>query len=814
MVKRVAILICLLTCALPARAQRVNFTDEVRQLLNDANLLISEGKAARARGKSSEAKEKFTSALRPLGEAMKKDPNNVEVLVTTGLCYFLLGNPSAAIKLLKPHQNRNETSIHHQLAINYYMKRDYANAVPLLRKVVAANQPDKYFDAYFLLGTYYYKQGKIDEAEKPLEIYLKQKPDDVNARGVLGNIFLRKKRYKEAIEAFRAILKLRPRNLRVKINVGNIWYQQGQYNKAIDLYTAILRELKSSNRRAPYTVHFNLGMSYFQVKQWRKAEDQFNAFMAQNPRQGKQLAYYYLGNAQFEQRKYGPAKRNLLKAAELSPNNPTTHYRLGVLALAENRLDDALRYLRKAHSLKSDDPQILFEIGKIELKKGKLEDALSDFDKAIKLQPSNAAFHSYRAWVFYQKKDYARAANGYEKALTLDPKRANARKGLVACLNLIASALLKKEKFSAASAYLARVVKLDPKNKAALTNLGVLLYEDKKYSQASTYLSRAYNLDKSNDSLLIAYAQTLVAQKKLDEAADVLRDAAGRVQSNRDLYYNILGIVQGMQKKHDRAVDFLQKAKQAGRNNQKINTNLAIALFNRGVSYLQQGDVRKAAADFLAALRNNPQMRRSEKGVMNFAAAFALVYSNQNFDRALKLFEKARASLSKQEISQMFSADPNIYQAYCHYRLKHTSQLIGLLKDHPSRKVKGSLVQRMLSYSYAKLAYSAYSKGALEKAEQYLKQALEMNPKDKILIHNQAVISYVRGQRDSAASIFQKLGQTVKESILNLGFYLDDQKRDKRQAYLKYKQYVSLGGKDVELARRLMRVKEKIFAFQ
>lgn len=814
MVKRVVILICVIAFSTPALAQRVNFTDEVRQLLNDANLLISEGKAARGRGNTNEAKEKFIAALRPLKEALKKDPNNAEVLVTAGLCYFLLGAPDKAIALLKPHQNRSETSIQHQLGINYYMKRDFSNAVPLLQKVVKANQPDKYFDAYFLLGTYYYKQGKIEAAEKPLVIYLQQKPNDVNARGVLGNIYLRKKRYKEAIEAFRAILKLRPRNLRVKINVGNIWYQQGQYNKAIDLYTAILAELKKTNRRAPFTVHFNLGMSYFQVKQWRKAEEQFDQFMAQNPRQGKQLAYYYLGNAQFELRKYGEAKKNLLKAAALSPNNPVTHYRLGVLAIAENRLDDALRYLRKAHSLKNDDPQILFEIGKIELKKGRLEDALSDFDKAIKLQPSNASFHSYRAWVFYQKKDYSRAAEGYDKALTLDPRRTNARKGLVACLNLIASALLKQEKLSAAASYLERVVKLDPKNKSALVNLGVILYEDKKYGQAATYLSRAYNLDKSNDSLLIAYAQTLVAQKKLDDAAEVLRDAAGRVQTNRDLYYNILGIVQGMQKKHDRAVDFLQKAKQASRNNQKINTNLAIALFNRGVNYLQQGDVRKAAADFLAALRNNPQMRRSEKGVMNFAAAFALVYSNQNFDRALKLFEKARASLSKQEIAAMFSADPNIYQAYCHYRLKHTSQLIALLKDHPSRKVKGSLVQKMLSYSYAKLAYTAYTKGSMDKAEQYLKQALEMNPKDKILVHNQAVIAYVRGQRDSAAGIFQKLGQTVKESILNLGFYLDDQKRDKRQAYLKYKQYVSLGGKDVELARRLMRVKEKIFAFQ
>lgn len=819
MMRQIAIvsLICLLSLT-AAQAQRVDYVDQVQKLVDEAQRHVSEGKQYSAQGKKSEAQLSFARALKPLRDVLRRDPRNVDALVLSALVYYFLKQPDNTIALLKRHAGRNEVRIHHQLAIAYYFKKQYQQAVPLLIKVVKANDPQKYYDTYILLGSYYYRQGQFETSRPYLETYVKIKPDDHAARGVLGNIYLKQKQYKKALEQFKRIIRktkgLRP-YLRLQVsalvNAGNIYYLQEKYRDAIAIFLKTLAVLEKRKIQIPFRVHFNLAMSYYQAKEWQRAATHFEKFNAM--KDNVFIAYHYLGNCHFQLKRYAAAKATYLRVVKLKPNHAESYARLGSLSEALNQPNDALNFYRKANTLKPTDGGIVFRMARILGVQARYDEALPLVRRAIELTPHDATHHAYLAWCLFQKSDFENARKSYEKALSIKANLPNARTGLIVSLNQIALAKIAKNQLKDAEVELRQVLKLNGEDTTALTNLGVLLYHRRRYADALTYLEKAYSKDKSDHGLLIAYTQTLIALKRFARANDVLRTEQN-VTTQRDAYYHLLGIASAMLKRHDQAVTYLQRARQLSRNNPKVLTNLAIALLNRGVAALKGGNLRSSSTDFQAALQLNAQLRKPERGLLNFAMAYTLVQTNRDYNRALKLFTAAKTLLGRGALAKEFKTDIQIYLAYCYYKLKRANQLIAIIKDHPAGRQKDSMVQRMLTFTYSKLAFNAFTRGNSSLAEGYLQHGLALHKADKVMQHNQAVLKYIKGEKEDAANTFRRLGSSITEAVLNYGYYLDDQRRDKRSAYRQYKQYVGLGGNHAATARKLMRIKERIFGFR
>ena len=138
-----------------------------------------------------------------------------------------------------------------------------------------------------------------------------------------------------------------------------------------------------------------------------------------------------IGEAYMRQGDYTAALRELIKAKELNPADPTVHFDLGICYMVKKRMPDAVAYFKKAIALKPSYAPARNNLGMAYLSMKKWDAAIAVFEEitrdALYATPHYAL--SNLGLAYYHKGQYQKALTYFKEALKIQENFVNALRG-------------------------------------------------------------------------------------------------------------------------------------------------------------------------------------------------------------------------------------------------------------------------------------------------------------------------------------------------------------------------------------------------
>ena len=132
--------------------------------------------------------------------------------------------------------------VFHQIAINYYEQRQYANAVEYVNKAIVYDKESKIVvPCLLLLSMAHHELGNFFEEKKALTDLLKA--DEKNSEGLLrlGLMYVQQHDIKSAEDYFKKSIASNPENIQAKYNLALI-YENSNKERAKELYVEVLEQ--------------------------------------------------------------------------------------------------------------------------------------------------------------------------------------------------------------------------------------------------------------------------------------------------------------------------------------------------------------------------------------------------------------------------------------------------------------------------------------------------------------------------------------------------------------------------------------------
>jgi tetratricopeptide (TPR) repeat protein len=131
-----------------------------------------------------------------------------------------------------------------------------------------------------------------------------------------------------------------------------------------------------------------LGEALFDQGKFGEAADHFQKAVNLRPRYA--TGHNSLGNAFLQTGQLAEATAEYEKAIEINPRLPDAHNNLGVTLARQRRLDEAIAQFQQALALTPNYAEAHTNLGDAYLKKGMFNDAIAQFQAAVELKPDDA----------------------------------------------------------------------------------------------------------------------------------------------------------------------------------------------------------------------------------------------------------------------------------------------------------------------------------------------------------------------------------------------------------------------------------------
>jgi protein O-GlcNAc transferase len=230
-------------------------------------------------------------------------------------------------------------------AVELIEKKDYTNAVPLLRQA-AEEKPDEAERSYYL-GRALLETDQLPEAEVALK---KAKQLDPTKAGVSFNLALlynKKGRKVQAVQALEEEKALSPDSAAVKSNLAGLYVETGQPDKAIEMY-----EESIASNPDDMDAYTNLANLYKEKGDKAKEEETYKRLGERDP-SGKSL--YNLGNLAFNRSEHDKAAVYYKQVLAKDPNHANAHLQLGYCLVSMGDLPGAIQHFEAFLKLSPKD---------------------------------------------------------------------------------------------------------------------------------------------------------------------------------------------------------------------------------------------------------------------------------------------------------------------------------------------------------------------------------------------------------------------------------------------------------------------------
>ena len=199
-----------------------------------------------------------------------KDRVHIYDLVSEAMTEGQHGRFDASLAKLREAEKTEPTllTVQYLMGIDYYRKKDYAQAIGRFRKTVELDP--RFALATYYLGLSYGLAGDFDAAIANLEKALDLDPTNFSAAFDLGAAYLRQKRVEEALAAFQRSVQINPEYAAGHEALGELYLYLQRPDDA-------LRELERAVALAPdmRKAHYYLGRAYKTKGLRDKAQEQF-----------------------------------------------------------------------------------------------------------------------------------------------------------------------------------------------------------------------------------------------------------------------------------------------------------------------------------------------------------------------------------------------------------------------------------------------------------------------------------------------------------------------------------------------------------
>ncbi len=252
----------------------------------------------------------------------------------------------------------------------------------------------------------YTARGQLDKAIEEWQKLIHESPNDGNIYNTIGDLYLRNNSIQEAVSAY--------------IKAGDSFYKAGFALKTIALY-------KKVNKIDPENIEVYLKLAALNAERG----------LIGNARDD------YLKAARLYQ-KQGHSKQAVAvykKIADLEPDNISVHQRIAEMCLKEglkkdaadeynkiaevyvknNDVKEAESFFNQALSIDPDNRKAAFGIGNLRLKQDKLQDGINILEGILEKRPDDVKTLNLFIDACTKSGDYAKAEKGLRHMITLEP---------------------------------------------------------------------------------------------------------------------------------------------------------------------------------------------------------------------------------------------------------------------------------------------------------------------------------------------------------------------------------------------------------
>ena len=373
----------------------------------------------------------------------------------------------------------------------------------------------------------------------------------------LAKVYLQIEAYAEAVDAYQQVIAAAPNSVpgtTVTASDSDIpaaYYGLGLAYTGLEQFEDAIAAYQRAIVYAPdwAYIHAALGSAYASTHRYAEALDAYKAAVALDS--DDEMIHHQIGNVYSKRGDHAAATQHQRRAIAIAPQFGAAHYQLGLLYAHEKRWTDAIGAYRTAYQ---NDPALieaLYNLAQAYLRAG---DAVAAREQMALFQERKTALtplhqlrgalqrtrgRTERAQVlvnigrFYLKDGhYEKAVSAYQKAIGMDPQS-------VAAYNGIGVAYTKLEKYEAAIAAQQRALELQPDFAKAHAGIGLAYFMQNKMGLALKHYQQAITLDSQFLEAHLKIAMILLNQKRYMEATDAYLTVISLKPDDAEAYHNL-----------------------------------------------------------------------------------------------------------------------------------------------------------------------------------------------------------------------------------------------------------------------------------
>lgn len=427
---------------------------------------------------------------------------------------------SAALRAIPDHSPSLEG-----IARSYAGLEHYDSALVFARRAVANGQPD--LEAHRLLAELWVQNGEFDSSSVEYEYIVAREPDDLQARFMIGRTWERRRPYR-SIRHYEYIRDNLAEDFNTLVGLYQVYSEQGNYQKA----AASLRSLIRQSPEDPNLHDLHCGI-------W------IDAGRYDSAKQALKLAELYLHNPDLLEKFLEPE----LTMAEL---------RLRTSYIADSNLQLFSGMLvRLAVRHMQGFPRATYQAGMVALRLHMDSSADSLLSRAFSSTELSDIAWTEAARLYLNQHAPERMLNTLAGSSTQFGDRAEVN-------FLLAQAYRMTDQPDSSTLYLKRAIQVDPEYGEALQQLARIHVDRDELGEAVAGFEQAISADPYNPNLLDEYATTLAESGTLLDKAEELADRALGIEPENELFLTTRGRIALLQQDYETAVEYLQRAVNAG----------------------------------------------------------------------------------------------------------------------------------------------------------------------------------------------------------------------------------------------------------
>lgn len=460
-VQEIALILCLAAVAAPVLPQQQATSRPLSaadQKFVEATKLLQAGKADQAR-------------LDVL-EGLKLNPRSAEGYNLLGMLNCQQNNFAQAEQAFERALALDPSSIeaHNNLGNCYMTERKIEAAEKELRATLQISPDNR--DANYALGLLLLTHGKAEQAIPRFE---RVRPPDLATLLNLTQACLETGRKDQATKLVDQISTHYAKDVRAHFSLGVLLGAEKQYGLAV-------REFEIADALIPgqFEILYNLGQAYSLNKNQQKAEEVLKRALAERPDSAETM--FLLGKLYFDQKRDLPAMEILLKAHKLAPSNTDIIFVLAHISMLQNYHEDAIPLLEEGIKINPNLPNLHAALGDCYFNAGKVDKAIEEFQTTIRLDPS-AGSYAFMGLCYRHLGRFDEARKYFLEGLKRDPKNTS-------CLYNLGYMDNRTGNIPQAEDYLERALSADPNFGDALYELSSAKMTEKKFTEALPLLQK------------------------------------------------------------------------------------------------------------------------------------------------------------------------------------------------------------------------------------------------------------------------------------------------------------------------------------